>query len=132
MSKPKSLMASIPLPPFAIYYFSHEGKRGPNKNGRVRDMGKRLTYQQMAERAGMPQRSFLRLTSKLTWEGVPIDVADKFCRGCGVDILHFSKHRYYLAKSIKKGCAFSYLSKRQASRFRELCIRAKALAVTGS
>lgn len=127
--KPDSLLAWLDLtPPFWVYYLSHEGKRGPKKRGH--DPKKRFTYQQMAERGGLSPRTFLRLTSRLSWRDVTAAAIDGFCRGCDVDLLHFSRQRNYLAIAVRDGHAYHYLSAVQARRFRELCLRWKASKAT--
>jgi hypothetical protein len=45
-----------------------------------------LSHSDLAARTGLPRSSIADLSQKTSWSGVPIDVIDRFSRGCGVDL----------------------------------------------
>jgi hypothetical protein len=116
-TKPTSLLEWLDKkPPFLVYALSRTGKRGPTPNS------KRLTYRQMITRSGLRPATFGRLTGRISWSNVKTNVIDGFCRGCGVDLLHFSKHSEYIRRAVPNG-KFGHLSDRQWATFKRLAAK---------
>ena len=45
-----------------------------------------LSHSDLAKRTGIPRSSIADLSQKTSWQGVPIDVIDRFAAGCGIDL----------------------------------------------
>lgn len=60
-------------PPFVCYYAAHRG------------MEKRPKVNELAKLAGMPWRTFVRISQRTSWQNVTVNQMSRFCHGCGVD-----------------------------------------------
>ena len=68
-----------------------------------------LTMRAMATASGLPLRTFCRISSKLSWDGVKHENIEPFCRGCCFDAKHISKEVSYLRSTAKADVKFAHL-----------------------
>lgn len=99
------------IPPFATYALA----RDPNKRRQ------RPSLAALAKSAGMPQRTFVRIARKLSWERVKAGDIDNFCRACGVDLLRQMGERNYLRHTLAYKRPFAHLSPQQYRTFLKQC-----------
>ncbi len=60
-----------------------------------------LTHRQLAERSGLARSTVAFLSFRTKWDGLSIDVIQKFSVACGVDLLA-PAHAIYLLRTCKK------------------------------
>jgi len=107
--KAQNLLATIDeLPPFAVYALA-------------RRRGTRPTLKQLVAASGLPQRTFTRISRKLSWASVQAGRIEAFCKACGVNLLAQGKHRDFVRHSIKYQRPFSHLSNQQLKTFGRQC-----------
>lgn len=56
------------------------------------------TNLEISRASGLPRSTVGQLSGMTSWAGVQLDVLDRFCRGCGVDLLRMRRHREYLRR----------------------------------
>lgn len=74
-------------PPFLAYALARSTSGG---------VAKRLSLQELVERSGLPERTFMRTAQKTSWDHVKFGVMVGFLGACGVDPMQFRKHRRFL------------------------------------
>jgi hypothetical protein len=60
-----------------------------------------LTHRQLAERCGLARSTVAILSFRKTWNGLSVDVIQKFSTGCGVDLLAPNRAIHQI-RSLKK------------------------------
>lgn len=98
------------FPPFMVYALARDGKHRKRS---------RLTPNQLAKAANLPVRTFVRLSSKLTWEREKLCVIDSFCKACDFNHFKTEPHRAFIRKTFDAKRPFSHLSKFQLDRLRQ-------------
>lgn len=94
-------------PPLAVRAAAVRHVRGGADGPRVT----RKPLTDLLEASGIPRRTFQRLSYKLDWTGVPVDVASAFCAACGVNLLAKQPlYQFFRAHKLKK---LNFLTTRQ-------------------
>lgn len=94
-------------PPLAVRAAAIQHIRGGPDGDRV----KRIPLRVLLKASGVPRRTFQRLSYKLDWTGVPVDVASAFCAACGVNLLAKQPlYQFFRAHKLKK---LNFLTTRQ-------------------
>lgn len=47
-----------------------------------------ITHRELAKRCGLSKTKVADLSTRITWDQVPVLIMEKFASGCGVDLLH--------------------------------------------
>lgn len=55
-----------------------------------------LSCRDIEQLSGLPRSTVAELSYRKTWEGVPIDIVEKFMKACGVDPLRAKRLVYFL------------------------------------
>jgi hypothetical protein len=106
----QSLTAKLDkCPPFAVYAYAH------------RDHFKRPRRNDLAKKAGLPERTFSRITTKLTWARVKVADVDAFCKACDVDPLHPGEVFEFLQQSMSSEVPLAHLRPIQRAIFDQQC-----------
>lgn len=58
-----------------------------------------ITTKQISERSGLHPRTVAKISRMTTWATVPIDMADRFIRACGVSLANGKRHREFLKET---------------------------------
>lgn len=97
-------------PPFLVYAIARH-RHNP------------MTRAEIASKSGIPERTFTRLVSRLSWEHVPVGQMIAFCRACGVEIWGgMSVHKRYLKSQFNNPNPFDHLRRGgRRRRFNLLC-----------
>lgn len=93
----------------------------------ARQHGKRPGYVALAEKAGIPIRTFLRIARKLSWSDVKVGQIEKFSAACGVDLMRQEKQLRYLRDTVSSDAAFAHLNPQQRRTLQAQLVRFKAL-----
>jgi len=91
------------FPPFLCYYLA----RRPGYSNKA--MSKRYTIAELAERSGISERTFSRIASKLTWDGIGVDLCSAFLHACHVNPFKHSEQKNYIRKTMRMKRRFSHL-----------------------
>lgn len=59
--------------------------------------GRLKPIRMIVEDSGLPRRTVQRLSNLDSWKNVTVGIADKFLKGCGVDVLHRDDMRRFIA-----------------------------------
>jgi hypothetical protein len=112
------------LPPFFIYYAAgHNYRNGRKHRPHQRTDPSRFSRAELAKIADMPERTFARIASKLSWDEVKVRHIEPFCRACGVDILRQDAFYKYIRKTRVSGRPYSHLNDQQLKHFELLTAR---------
>lgn len=57
-----------------------------------------MSHREVALKAGLPKTKVEELSVKTSWEGVPVDVVDKFAKGCGVNMTNLKRQIEYVRR----------------------------------
>lgn len=63
---------------------------------RKQDGWKPLTIDDIAKASGIPRSTVHELSSRNSWNGVAVDIADRFAAACGVDLLTPGEYIFWL------------------------------------
>lgn len=55
-----------------------------------------LSHDELAERSGLARSTIAALSFKTSWEGIPVDTADRFAQACGVNHLSAKRQVYFM------------------------------------
>lgn len=58
-----------------------------------------LSHSDLAKLSGLPRSSVADISRLTSWEGVPMDVADRFASACGVNLTRPARHLTWLRES---------------------------------
>lgn len=97
------------LPPFAVFSLARSTH------------GKRPRLEDLAKASGIPERTFVRIARRFTWNNVKAAHIDAFCRACGVDILRQRSQRHFLRITLGYKRPMTHLSERQLKVFERQC-----------
>jgi hypothetical protein len=75
------------IPPFICRFIARKREQQGDRRPLVP-----LSHRDIAQRAGLPRQSVADLSRRLSWEGVPLDVADRFAAACGVNLMKPGNH----------------------------------------
>lgn len=110
--KPETLLEYLDkLPPCWLFVLGLRPKRN----------GARPTAALLAQRAGLPPRTFRRVAAKASWAGVKPEVVDAFHKGCGIPLFCRGHHQTlaltYIRTQMKRERPLPYLAR---WRYRQL------------
>ena len=82
---------------------------------------------ELCKRAGLTRRTVIRIGSKISWQGVKLEVASRFLKGCGIgmcgwNLLYMNRERSYLNwqhKSRKR--PYNHLTDQQWKNYNKKC-----------
>jgi hypothetical protein len=77
------------LPPFICRFIARRRLARTNRF-------KPLSHVEIAQRSGLPRSSVADLSLRISWEGVDLDVADRFAAACGVNLTKPGQHLRWL------------------------------------
>lgn len=109
------------FPPFVVYALAREGGRH----------GRHLSTSAVSRRSGLPERTCIRVSGKLSWRGVKVEVLDAFCYGCDFDWENLQKQRTYLYHTRSAANPFNHLNARQKNKLMQRRIRWEKLKERG-
>jgi hypothetical protein len=111
------------VPPFVCWAYAGNRRR---KSGHT-------PVPEMVESSGLNRRMVLRIRDRITWQGVRVEVADAFMRGCGVNPNNCWRMRKYLRFTTTRKQPLRHLTPSQQRRFMTQLRRwAVAQQATGS
>lgn len=95
-------------PPFLIYALSRTGRPGATarrrgNRGQANFSVKRLPIEKLAARGGLSIRTFTRIMVRITWADVRVRDIEKFCTGCGINLLQMQRHVKYIRVTLTQG-----------------------------
>lgn len=114
------------FPPFFVYYLARRRnwrQLGVEVNDRRPTKAERPTIEEMSKEADLPQRTFLRIASKLNWGEVKLKQIEPFLRACRVDIKNARKLKDYIRHTMDSATPFNHLKKSQRKKFDLQCSR---------
>ena len=125
MKSPKSFRdVARQFPPFVVYYYARLGRPGRPLGKKCFDATRRRPVSEMVAKSGIPERTFFKITRMFSFETVTFDVADRFVRGCGVD-LDARRFRQWMTGLANGTIKLSHLMPSQRTRFARLAVSAK-------
>jgi hypothetical protein len=98
------------IPPFIVWASAHGGR------GKCRP-----TLNELVELSGLSQRTFTRISRKISWAGVKAGHISQFCAACGIDLQHPGQIRTYFRNWKRTKRPFPSLSPRQIKALEFMC-----------
>src|SRR6266487_3701836 len=74
--------------------------------------GRRLSLHDIAIASKLSYGLVQRLSRKRTWAGVEVNVLERFCQACSVDMLHIKRKSWYLKRLLKDPDGYQKLAGR--------------------
>lgn len=112
------------LPPFFVYYMARQrSSRVKRRSNGERLPRTRPTIAIMANKAGIPVKTFFRISSKLSWDEIKLKNIEPFFYACGFDFSRQKSLREYVRKTMKSQRPFSHLDDAQLESFNQKCAR---------
>jgi hypothetical protein len=110
MPTTKTLLEFIDrFPPFLVYALARKDLKA-------------ISREQIAAVSGIPFRTVIRISNRLSWAEMKIEDIDAFARGCNFNFFHIRLQSELIRRSVKgKRRSFHHLSTKRWNRFLLKC-----------